>query len=674
MSNVKISQLPVVTTVNPAADVAPLVSSGVTTKATPNQIVQAVLPSPGPIGATTPNTAQFASLTLVSASGLQKAVAGLFTNAIAGTDYLGPTTGTAIQKANGSGGLTSAISGTDYAPATSGNSILYGNGSGGFSNVTVGSGLTFSAGTLASTAGGGSVTTVSVVTANGLAGSVANPGSTPAITLSTTVTGLLKGNGTAISAATAGTDYAVAPTGTNAQLLANNGSGGFSNVTVGSGLTYTAGTLAATSGGGGTVTDVSVVSANGFAGTVATSTTTPAITLSTSVTGLLKGNGTAVSAAVAGTDYVIPGANSNLTSLTGITGAIATPDYIDFDTTAVVTPAIGRLFWDGGTTLNFGMTATVTQKIGESEYIYAKASGAITAGELCMFTGAVGASGVITAAPATGISSPQYIVGVAAENIALNGFGLIQWFGNLRGINTTGSSVGETWVDGDILYYNSAYVGGLTKVFPASGPIVVVAAVVNAASSGSGDLLIRPSFSERTSVSAPLAVSQTLAGPSISITQSNGSTNGYLSSTDWTTFNSKYSVGGALGTPSSGTLSSCTVDGTDSVGFRNIPQISQSANYTTVLTDSGKHIYHPSTDTNARTFTIDSNANVAYPIGTAITFVNMSSSNVTIAITSDTMYLAATGSTGSRTLAQYGTATALKIASTTWLINGNGLT
>ena len=54
----------------------------------------------------------------------------------------------------------------------------------------------------------------------------------------------------------------------------------------------------------GTVTNVSVVSANGFAGTVATSTTTPAITLSTTVTGVLKGNGTAISAAVANTDYV----------------------------------------------------------------------------------------------------------------------------------------------------------------------------------------------------------------------------------------------------------------------------------------------------------------------------------------------------------------------------------
>jgi hypothetical protein len=60
--------------------------------------------------------------------------------------------------------------------------------------------------------------------------------------------------------------------------------------------------------GGGTVTTVSVVSANGFAGTVATATTTPAITLTTTITGLLKGNGTAISAAVANTDYMGVGA------------------------------------------------------------------------------------------------------------------------------------------------------------------------------------------------------------------------------------------------------------------------------------------------------------------------------------------------------------------------------
>lgn len=131
---------------------------------------------------------------------------------------------------------------------------------------------------------------------------------------------------------------------------------------------------------------------------------------------------------------------------------------------------------------------------------------------------------------------------------------------------------------------------------------------------------------------------------------------------------------GALGTPSSGTLSACTVDGTDAVGFRNIPQNSQSAAYTLVLADAGKHIFHPSTDANARTYTIPANSSVAYPIGTAITFVNMTSQVVTIAITTDTMYLAKDGTTGSRSLAQYGSATALKLTSTTWLISGSALT
>ena len=130
----------------------------------------------------------------------------------------------------------------------------------------------------------------------------------------------------------------------------------------------------------------------------------------------------------------------------------------------------------------------------------------------------------------------------------------------------------------------------------------------------------------------------------------------------------------ALGTPASGNLSSCTADGTDAVGFKNIPQNSQSAAYTLVLADAGKHIFHPSGDANARTYTIPANSSVAYPIGTAITFINMTSQVVTIAITSDTMYLSSAGTTGSRSLAQYGSATAIKMTSTTWLISGSGLT
>ena len=111
-----------------------------------------------------------------------------------------------------------------------------------------------------------------------------------------------------------------------------------------------------------------------------------------------------------------------------------------------------------------------------------------------------------------------------------------------------------------------------------------------------------------------------------------------------------------------------------SVGFRNIPQNSQSAAYTTVAADSGKHIFHPAADANARTFTIDSNANVAYPLGTCITFVNETSQVVSIAITTDTLTLAGSTTSGTRSLAQNGVATALKVTTTKWVISGTGLT
>lgn len=131
---------------------------------------------------------------------------------------------------------------------------------------------------------------------------------------------------------------------------------------------------------------------------------------------------------------------------------------------------------------------------------------------------------------------------------------------------------------------------------------------------------------------------------------------------------------------------SITVAGTDSttmtfppasasVGYLGLPQNSQSTAYTTVLADNGKHILHPSADTTARVFTIDSNANVAQPIGATHTFINQNAGGViTISITSDTMRLAGAGTTGSRTLAANGIATAVKVATTEWLINGTGLT
>jgi hypothetical protein len=106
-----------------------------------------------------------------------------------------------------------------------------------------------------------------------------------------------------------------------------------------------------------------------------------------------------------------------------------------------------------------------------------------------------------------------------------------------------------------------------------------------------------------------------------------------------------------------------------------IRQNSQSVSYALVLTDSGKHIYHPPADTTARIWTIPDNTSVPFAVGTAVTFDNdFGAGAITIAVISDTLVLVgAAGSTGSRTLASGGQATAIKVGPTRWRISGTGL-
>jgi len=116
-----------------------------------------------------------------------------------------------------------------------------------------------------------------------------------------------------------------------------------------------------------------------------------------------------------------------------------------------------------------------------------------------------------------------------------------------------------------------------------------------------------------------------------------------------------------------------TTPTTTSVGYLGAPQNSQSADYTLVLTDSGKHIYHPDADVTGRTWTIPANASVAFPIGTVIVLQNGNGAGaITLAITSDTLRW--TSSTGSRTIAANGTATLLKVTSTVWRLTGDSIT
>jgi hypothetical protein len=107
----------------------------------------------------------------------------------------------------------------------------------------------------------------------------------------------------------------------------------------------------------------------------------------------------------------------------------------------------------------------------------------------------------------------------------------------------------------------------------------------------------------------------------------------------------------------------------------NIRQNIQNGNYTLVLTDAEKHLYY-SSGAGPYTWTIPANASVAFDIGTVVTFINLAGGpTIAIAITTDTLYWSTPGGgSGTRTLANYGVATAIKFNSTGWIISGSGLT
>ena len=252
-------------------------------------------------------------------------------------------------------------------------------------------------------------------------------------------------------------------------------------------------------GGSGTVTSVNV-----SGGTTGLTTSGGPVTTSGTITiaGTLDvdngGTGaTTASGARTNLGAAASGANSDITSMSGITGGISSPDFIQFDTTATVTDATGRLYYDDADqfqTLTFQMNGGTVQRIGEELYYRVKLSAAATKGQVLMFTGTLGASGGLQAAPATGLLPEQanYILGVAHESGATNDWVFVTTFGEVKQIDTTGGA--ETWVQGDILYYNPLVTGGLTNVKPSTpAAIVTVAAVVHVGSSN-GVLFVRPTF------------------------------------------------------------------------------------------------------------------------------------------------------------------------------------
>ena len=261
-------------------------------------------------------------------------------------------------------------------------------------------------------------------------------------------------------------------------------------------------------GGSGTVTDVSVVSANGLAGTVATSTSTPAITLSTTVTGLVKGNGTALSAATAGTDYVAPGGAlgtpssgtaTNLTGLplsTGVTGTLPVANGGTGATTAGgALTALGAL---GSATSSDG-SITVTQVGTNIDLIVSAASPAstlltqvrnttgatLTKGTVVYISGATGQIATVSKAIATGDATSAQTLGMITADLANNTNGYVTVFGLIENIDTS------AYTDGAQLYLSGTTAGAVTATKPSAPIHLVYVAVVEYAHPTQGKLLVK---------------------------------------------------------------------------------------------------------------------------------------------------------------------------------------
>lgn len=139
-----------------------------------------------------------------------------------------------------------------------------------------------------------------------------------------------------------------------------------------------------------------------------------------------------------------------------------------FDITNQSTPAKGEMNWNAtDCTVDVGLDSDVTLKVGQQLHMKVRnTSGAsIAKGTLLSATGTTGNSGRITVGKTVGDGtvSAIYIVGIADETIADNADGFLSTFGVVRGINTTGASVSESWADGDVLYPHPTIAGALTK-------------------------------------------------------------------------------------------------------------------------------------------------------------------------------------------------------------------
>lgn len=185
--------------------------------------------------------------------------------------------------------------------------------------------------------------------------------------------------------------------------------------------------------------------------------------------------------------WAIAGANDNITSMTGITGGISSPDFIQFDTGATVTNAAGRLYWDSTQqTLTVGLNANIAADVGQTLYAYVTNDEAvtITKGQPVYMFAAQGDRVSVKLAYNTGDATSAKTLGICAENIAAGQAGMVLCQGVQDGLNLSAYSPGDT-------LYLGATAGTLTATKPYAPNHLVYIGVVERANAGNGRLYVR---------------------------------------------------------------------------------------------------------------------------------------------------------------------------------------
>jgi hypothetical protein len=181
---------------------------------------------------------------------------------------------------------------------------------------------------------------------------------------------------------------------------------------------------------------------------------------------IIKLSQLAAASALTGAEAV-PVVQGGVTKRTSAAQLIPVPvQKFVFDTTVTTPPGEGEMAWNAeDKTVDIGLSGGVVLQVGQEMLMKVRADENLANGQLIMATGSDGNSGRIRAARADGSGAVDgmFVIGLAAQAITSGQDGFVATFGVVRGVNTTGASVGESWAAGDVLYPHPSVLGGLTK-------------------------------------------------------------------------------------------------------------------------------------------------------------------------------------------------------------------